>query len=199
MRVGKSLWVGPSDAPVPNARWIIPLLWLGWVAIMVVALFLWNLLTDSDGRRYPPSPDPDRLIQAQDYSRGNARTLPPAPRLTPNSAGREEPERGGREPDPPQDAAPLSPPLPDLLLFIRSQESGGNYTEVNPGGCEGYGCYGAYQLHGRYMGDWATRYGHPEVAGIPATQWPRATQDEVALGLFNDTSGGAWCDWTDYC
>lgn len=93
--------------------------------------------------------------------------------------------------------------LPALLITIRANESGGNYTAVNndPDACEGYGCYGAYQMHGEYMGDWAARYGHPEVVGTPANQWPASTQDDVALGLFYSTNpdGAHWCDWTDYC
>lgn len=91
--------------------------------------------------------------------------------------------------------------LPQLLLFIRSHESGGNYSAYNGSGCEGYGCYGAYQLHGAYMDDWARRYGAGEYAGTPANQWPASVQDKVALGLFYSTSpdGAHWCNWTDYC
>lgn len=91
--------------------------------------------------------------------------------------------------------------LPDLLLFIRANESGGNYQAYNPSGCEGYGCYGAYQLHGYYMDDWARRYGEAAWAGTPANQWPPGVQDKVALGLFYSTNpdGAHWCDWTSYC
>jgi hypothetical protein len=76
--------------------------------------------------------------------------------------------------------------LPPLLATIRAHESGG---------------FGAYQFHGRYMGAWATRYGHPEVARTPATQWSPTVQDDVALGLFYSTNpdGDHWCRWTTYC
>jgi hypothetical protein len=91
--------------------------------------------------------------------------------------------------------------LPDLLLFIRSNESGGDYTAYNPSGCEGYGCGGAYQMHALYADDWARRYGEGAWADTPVQQWPLAVQDRVALGLFRSTSpdGAHWCDWTDYC
>ena len=91
--------------------------------------------------------------------------------------------------------------LPELLLIIRSHESGGNYSAYNGSGCEGYGCYGAYQMHGAYMDDWARRYGAGDYAGTPANQWPASVQDKVALGLFYSTNpdGAHWCDWTDYC
>ena len=88
---------------------------------------------------------------------------------------------------------------PELLLLIRSNESGGNYQAYNPSGCEGYGCYGAYQLHGQYMGGWAAEAGYGNYSGTPATQWPPDVQDAVALYKFNQTGGDLWCDWTDYC
>lgn len=91
--------------------------------------------------------------------------------------------------------------LPELLLFIRSHESGGNYGAYNGSGCEGYGCYGAYQLHGRYMGSWASSAGYGNYSGSPATQWPASVQDGVARWLFYSTNpdGAHWCNWTDYC
>lgn len=91
--------------------------------------------------------------------------------------------------------------LPPLLALIRFNESRGNYSAYNPTGCGGYGCYGAYQLHGAYMDDWARRYGAAAYAGIPANQWPPSVQDKVALGLYYSTNpnGQFWCDWTNYC
>ena len=88
--------------------------------------------------------------------------------------------------------------LPGLLITIRAHESGGNYSAYNGGGCEGYGCGGAYQLHARYASAWAAEAGF---SGMPsnAAQWPPATQDAVALYKFNQTNGGLWCDWVDYC
>jgi hypothetical protein len=90
--------------------------------------------------------------------------------------------------------------LPPLLALIRSHESGGNYQAYNPGGCEGYGCGGAYQLHARYASTWAQRAGF---TGLPsnAATWPAATQDAVALDLFYSTTpaGSHWCRWTTYC
>lgn len=86
--------------------------------------------------------------------------------------------------------------LPALLSTIRSNESGGNYQAYNPSGCLG-GCYGAYQLTGEYMDDWAIEAGYPNYAyaGI----WPAAVQDAVARYKFDQTGGSLWCDWTDYC
>jgi len=91
--------------------------------------------------------------------------------------------------------------LPALLQLIRSNESGGNYSAYNGSGCEGYGCFGAYQLHGAYMDDWARSYGAASYASTPANQWPAEVQDRVALGLFYSTNpdGAHWCNWTDYC
>jgi hypothetical protein len=91
--------------------------------------------------------------------------------------------------------------LPELLMFIRSNESGGNYQAVNWSGCEGHGCFGAYQLHGLYADDWARRYGAGEWAGTNPSGWPPEVQDKVAIGLFYSTSpdGSHWCDWTTYC
>jgi len=91
--------------------------------------------------------------------------------------------------------------LPSLLLTIRANESGGNYGAINSTGCEGYGCYGAYQMHGLYADDWARRYGAASYAGTSPNQWPSGIQDRVALGLFYSTNpdGAHWCNWTDYC
>jgi hypothetical protein len=86
--------------------------------------------------------------------------------------------------------------LPDLLLLIRSNESGGNYNAYNPSGCIG-GCYGAYQMTAEYMDDWAREAGYPQYAYVGF--WPPEIQDAVALYKFNQTGGALWCDWTDYC
>ena len=86
--------------------------------------------------------------------------------------------------------------LPALLITIRANESGGDYHAYNPTGCLG-GCYGAYQLTGEYMDDWAREAGYPGYA-YPGF-WPPVIQDAVALYKFNQTGGALWCDWTDYC
>lgn len=90
--------------------------------------------------------------------------------------------------------------LPPLLAYIRSQESGGDYTEYNPTGCEGYGCGGAYQMHALYAPTWAERAGYPGLGGNAAV-WPPYIQDAVALDLFYSTNpdGAHWCNWVDYC
>ena len=90
--------------------------------------------------------------------------------------------------------------LPELLLFIRSHESGGNYSAYNSSGCEGYGCGGAYQLHARYASSWAASAGYPGMSSNAAS-WPVSTQDAVAKWLFYSTNpdGAHWCQWTDYC
>lgn len=90
--------------------------------------------------------------------------------------------------------------LPPLLALIRSNESGGNYAAYNATGCEGYGCGGAYQMHGLYAPTWAEQAGYPGLGGNAAT-WSPSTQDAVALYLFYSTNpdGAHWCDWTDYC
>jgi len=88
--------------------------------------------------------------------------------------------------------------LPPLLLTIRSNESGGNYSAYNASGCEGYGCGGAYQLHANYASGWASEAGYPNMSS-QAQNWPPDIQDAVALYKFNATNGGLWCDWADYC
>ena len=96
--------------------------------------------------------------------------------------------------------------MPELLLTIRSEESGHgepgkyDYRASNPSGCEGYGCGGAYQLHAAYASTWAARAGYKHMPADAAT-WPPATQDAVALHLFLSTqpAGSHWCDWADYC
>lgn len=90
--------------------------------------------------------------------------------------------------------------LPALLLTIRANESGGNYSAYNASGCEGYGCGGAFQLHARYASSWASSAGYLGLSGQAQT-WDPATQDAVALWLFYSTNpdGSHWCDWTDYC
>lgn len=90
--------------------------------------------------------------------------------------------------------------LPSLLVSIRAHESGGNYSAYNAGGCEGYGCGGAYQLHARYASTWAARAGFSGLSSN-AANWPAATQDKVALDLFYSTNpdGAHWCNWASYC
>lgn len=90
--------------------------------------------------------------------------------------------------------------LPALLALIRDHESGGNYSAYNGGGCEGYGCGGAYQLHALYAPTWASRAGYPGMSPNAAT-WPSQVQDAVALNLFHSTNpdGAHWCRWVDYC
>lgn len=100
--------------------------------------------------------------------------------------------------------------LPYGLQRVRSCESGPwrdgtcgydlslyNYNAYNATGCEGQGCYGAYQMHASYMADWAREAGYPEYAYVGF--WPPAVQDAVALYKWNATGGGLWCDWADYC
>ncbi len=90
--------------------------------------------------------------------------------------------------------------LPPLLLTIRANESGGDYLAVNSMGCDGQLCGGAYQLHSSYASQWAADAGYPSMSSNAAT-WPPATQDAVALYLFNSTnpSGWHWCQFTSYC
>ena len=96
---------------------------------------------------------------------------------------------------------PPSGGLPSLLVTIRAHESGGNYQAYNAGGCEGWGCGGAYQMHLRYAPAWAARYGEGQWAGTAPQNWPPAVQDKVALGLFWSTNpaGYHWCHWATYC
>lgn len=89
---------------------------------------------------------------------------------------------------------------PALLLTIKHHESRGNYQAVNPTGCDGLPCGGAYQLHISYASQWAADAGYPGLSPRAET-WPPATQDAVALHLYWSTAtpGYHWCRWTDYC
>lgn len=89
---------------------------------------------------------------------------------------------------------------PALLELIKQHESNGNYRAVNPTGCEGQPCGGAYQLHSQYASSWAAQAGYPGLSPRAET-WPASTQDAVALHLFlsTDPHGAHWCNWTDYC
>jgi membrane protein involved in colicin uptake len=90
--------------------------------------------------------------------------------------------------------------LPELLLTIRSHESGGSYSAYNGSGCEGYGCGGAYQLHAKYASGWAASAGYSGMSSN-AADWSPEVQDKVALWLFYSTNpdGAHWCNWTTYC
>lgn len=90
--------------------------------------------------------------------------------------------------------------LPPLLALIREHESSGDYTAVNPTGCDGLPCGGAYQLHSSYATIWADQAGYPGLSSNAAT-WEPATQDAVALHLFYSTkeAGWHWCQFTAYC
>lgn len=65
---------------------------------------------------------------------------------------------------------------------VKRRESGGNYTAVNPRGCGGHGCYGAWQFDPR---TWAG-LGYE---GNPADAAPEI-QDEAAARLWD---GGRGC------
>lgn len=199
--------VKPADIP---GYWWLMLAWFTMVAMTVLANLL-GLIGDSpphdqvqDTRPQtvyagPPgalrSHPAERKVTSQSASRDRERESPArsAPSPTPTPA----PERSSGQGKP---AARSGVGLPPLLELIRSHESGGNYSAYNAGGCEGYGCGGAYQLHARYAPAWAASAGYPGM-GPNAAAWPPATQDAVALWLFQSTSpdGTHWCRWTDYC
>jgi len=90
--------------------------------------------------------------------------------------------------------------MPALLELIKLHESHGDYTAVNPTGCDGALCGGAYQLHSWYASAWAEAAGYPGMSANAAT-WPPATQDAVALYLYysTDVDGWHWCQFTTYC
>ena len=93
---------------------------------------------------------------------------------------------------------------PALLLTIKEHESHGDYRAYSATGCSDengtFSCGGAYQLSEQYATVWAARAGYPHMSNQAQT-WPPATQDAVALHLFNSTNppGYHWCHWTTYC
>ncbi len=65
---------------------------------------------------------------------------------------------------------------------VKQRESGGNYNAINPTGCGGRGCFGAWQ----FSGEWACKLGLPcDLATATPEQ-----QDEAARILWR---GGAGC------
>jgi hypothetical protein len=180
---------------------LVPLTWLGivyvmWLAIVVVliAADLSFRITDSDGRQHSQSHVLDRertLSPSRDVERTDPLALPSHPPRD-QSADR---ERGDTAEQPP------APALPEGLLFIRDNESDGNYQAFNPDGCSDdhgtWSCGGAYQLSEQYASAWATAAGYPGMSSQAQT-WPAAVQDAVALDLFTKDPG-TWCRYTTYC
>lgn len=151
-----------------------------FLALLAVAAVLTWTVGDAHAR---PAPRTDPLTQAIDYH----------DRLEAFVARQEQAQESvsrSTRADPP---APVSG-LPAGLLCVREHESGGDYQAVNSSS----GAAGAYQLMPQYADDWAVRYGYPDWADEPVTAWPPAVQDGVALGLWNQTNGRAWSDFTTY-
>lgn len=203
MRLDKSLWVTRTDRPRWKNRSCAPLLWIGAAFLVMAMIAVVHVAAAIDRSMTDDTPtDPDVFTSMPDPS--VLRTPPPA-----RSAPREPltPPSDLRPPSQEPTVVPADPPpvevrqvsIPAGLALIRANESGGDYQAVNPTGCGGYGCGGAYQLHRGYADDWAIRYGYGEWADVPPEQWPPAVQDGVARGLYEATNGRAWCDFTTYC
>lgn len=65
---------------------------------------------------------------------------------------------------------------------VKKRESGGNYNAYNPTGCDGRGCFGAWQ----FSEEWAGKLGLPKDLRTATPQ----QQDDAARTLWN---GGAGC------
>lgn len=80
----------------------------------------------------------------------------------------------------PSSLEPCGGDLPPCSVKMR--ESGGNYSAINPTGCGGKGCYGAWQ----FSGEWAGKLGLPaDLASATPEQ-----QDNAARLLWD---GGRGC------
>lgn len=64
---------------------------------------------------------------------------------------------------------------------VKQRESGGNYSAVNPTGCGGRGCFGAWQ----FSGEWAGRLGLP----LDLSTATPEQQDAAARELWADGRG----------
>jgi hypothetical protein len=174
--------------------------WWGWFVVGLLLLIGVAIVMGEPKRDYTqpePKPTPSAADDNKDAYRlgktvGEA-TLAAARAL-------ERAERASRSAE--REPVVRASSLPDGLLYIRSQESGGNYTAYNPTGCSDengtFSCGGAYQLSEQYASAWAAEAGYPGMSS-QAQIWPRDVQDAVALYKYERTGGGLWCDWTDYC
>ncbi len=72
--------------------------------------------------------------------------------------------------------------------WVKWAESRGDYGAVNPGGCGGRGCFGAWQ----FSGEWAGKLGLPFDLSTATPE----QQDEAARILW---AGGRGCSNWDAC
>ncbi|GIV04090.1 MAG: hypothetical protein KatS3mg015_2920 [Fimbriimonadales bacterium] len=77
---------------------------------------------------------------------------------------------------------------------VKRQESGGRYDAVNPTGCEGRGCYGAWQFDPLTWDATVTRMGRPDLVGNYLAS--PDDQDAAAAYLW---AGGAGCGHWSAC
>lgn len=98
-------------------------------------------------------------------------------------AGHSEPGVGAPSPT----LVSLEPCGGDLPpCVVKQRESGGDYGAYNPTGCNGLGCFGAWQL----SGEWAGKLGLPMDLSTATPE----QQDNAARLLWN---GGAGCsNWS---
>lgn len=75
--------------------------------------------------------------------------------------------------------------------WVKRRESGGRYDAVNPTGCGGHGCYGAWQFDPRTWDATVTRMGRPDLVGHYLAS--PDDQDAAAAYLWADGAGcGHW-------
>lgn len=73
--------------------------------------------------------------------------------------------------------------------WVLARESGGRYDAVNPTGCGGRGCYGAWQFDPRTWDAAAGRAGRPDLIGIRPDRASPDDQDLIAAALWDHGHG----------
>lgn len=73
--------------------------------------------------------------------------------------------------------------------WVLARESGGRYDAVNPTGCGGRGCYGAWQFDPRTWDAAAGRAGRPDLIGVRPDRASPEDQDLIAAALWDDGRG----------
>lgn len=78
-------------------------------------------------------------------------------------------------------------------LRVCDCESDFRYWLVNRSGCAGYGCFGAFQLHGRYWPGWMNAYlGY----GKGWRKKPLNARSNVVTALKKVNADGSWSAWS---
>jgi peptidoglycan hydrolase CwlO-like protein len=132
--------------------------------------------------------------KAQAASSAQAANSPVATSAAPSAspaAGGTAPVAVSVAPPAPSGAGATSdPPLPPFLICVRQVESGGDYGAVSPDGQY----MGAFQFSQPTWNSAAQAAGLPGLVNVPPNTASRASQDTVAITLYNLDGQQPWLD-----